>query len=107
MFAFIVRINICILIYNNRTWTEKNTDNGFDVPQKSFHGEEVCKLVILLLLHAIEKENIFERNKFGLFLDDSLAIVQHRSGRYMEYISKKLRQVFRKFHLKTTIASSV
>ena len=62
---------------------KKNTDDGFDVPQGSFHGAEVCELVGLLLLHAKEKENIFERNKFELFRDGDIAIVQSKSGSYI------------------------
>ena len=96
-----------ILIYNNSAWTKKNTDDGFDVPQGSFHGAEVCELVGLLLLHAIENENIFERNKFGIFRDDGLSIVKSKSGPYIERISKKLRKVFSKFDLKITIDSNI
>ena len=96
-----------ILIYNNSAWTKKNTDDGFDVPQGSFHGAEVCELVGLLLLHAIEKENIFERNKFGIFRDDGISVVKSKSGPYIERISKKLRKVFSKFDLKITIESNL
>ena len=35
----------------------------------------VCELVGLLILYEIEKENIFEQNKFGICRDDDLAIV--------------------------------
>ena len=38
-----------ILIYNNSAWTKENTDDGFDVPQGSFRGAEICELVELLL----------------------------------------------------------
>ena len=74
-----------ILIYNTSAWTKKN----MDVPQGSSHGAEVCELVGLLLLHAKENENIFERNKFGVFRDDGLFIVKSKSGPYIERISKK------------------
>ena len=63
-----------ILFHSNNAWTKKNTDDGFGVPQKSFHGAELCELVGLLLLHAIEKENIFECNKFDLSRDDDLTM---------------------------------
>ena len=81
-----------ILIYNNSIQTKKNTDDGFDLPQGSFHGAEVFELVGLILLHAIEKENIFERNKFEIFHDDGLAYVKSKSGSYIERISKKLSE---------------
>ena len=55
---------------------QENTDDGFDVPQGIFHGAEVCELVVLLLLYAIEKENIFKRSKFEIFRVVGLAIVK-------------------------------
>ena len=30
--------------------------DGFDIPQGSFHGGEVCKLVGVLILNKIEKD---------------------------------------------------
>ena len=66
---------------------QKNTNDGFDVPQGSFHGAEVCDFFGLVLPYAIENENIFERNMFGMFRDDDLAIIKSKSGPYMEHIS--------------------
>ena len=40
--------------------------DSFDLPQGSYHGSEICELVGLLILYEIEKENNFEKNKFGL-----------------------------------------
>ena len=45
--------------------------DGFDILQGSFHSAEVCELVGLLILNEIEKENIFEQNKFEIFRDDA------------------------------------
>ena len=53
------------------------------LPQRSFHGAEVCELVGLFLHLAIENENIFEMNKFEFFRDDGLAIVKSKSGHYI------------------------
>ena len=39
--------------------------DGFDIPQGSFHDAEVCELIGLTILYEIEKENVFEQNKFG------------------------------------------
>ena len=50
----------------------------FDVPQGCFHCAEVCELIGLLILYEIEKINIFQQNKFGLYRDDGLAIVQSK-----------------------------
>ena len=43
--------------------------------RREFHGAEVCELVGLLILYEIEKGNIFEKNKFGIYRDDDLAFV--------------------------------
>ena len=73
--------------------------DSFDVPQESYHGAEICELVGLLILYEIEKENIFEKNKFGLYRDDGLAIVECKSGSIIERLSKRLRKVFNRFDL--------
>ena len=69
----------------------------FDIPQESFHGAEVCKLVGLLILNEIEKEIIFEQNKFGFCRDDGLAVVETNSGPIIERLSKRFRRVFNIF----------
>ena len=54
-------------------------DDGFDIPLGSFHGAEVCELVGLLILKEIEKDNIIEQNKLGIYRDDGLAIEESKS----------------------------
>ena len=86
---------------------QEKCNYNFDVLPGSFHSMEVCELVGMFLLHAIEKEKkIFERNKFGIYRDESLAIVKCKSGPYIKWIyKKKLIKVFSKFDLKTTTES--
>ena len=49
----------------------------------------------MLILYKIEKENIFEKNKFGLYRDDGLALeyldLECKSGPIIEHLSKRLR----------------
>ena len=80
-----------ILIYNNNAWTKKIPMTASTCGKEVFHGSEVYELIGLLLLHSIQKENIFERNKFGLFREDGLATVKSKSGPYIERIYKKLQ----------------
>ena len=48
-------------------------------------SDKLCfESVVLLLLHAIETENVFQRNKFGIFCDDGIAIVKNYAGPYIE-----------------------
>ena len=81
--------------------------DGFDITQGSFHGAEVCGLVGLRILYEIEKENIFEQNKFGIYRDDGLAIVENKASQIIERLSKRLRKVFNRFDLKITINSNL
>ena len=62
--------------------------------RREFHGAEVCELVGLLILYEIEKGNIFEKNKFGIYRDDDLAFVESKSGPVIERLSKILRKGF-------------
>jgi len=96
-----------VLIYDNCAWTKKDMSDSFDVPQGSYHGAELCELVGLLILYEIEKENIFEKNKFGLYRDDGLAIVECKSGPIIERLSKRLRKVFNRFDLQITVESNL
>ena len=81
--------------------------DGFDIPQGSFRGAEVCKLVGLIILYEIEKENIFQQNKFEIYIDDGLAIVESKSGPVIEQLSKRLRKVYSRFDLQISIDSNL
>ena len=78
----------------------KDMGDGFDIPQRSFYGAEVCELVGLLILNEIGKETTFEQNKFGIYRDNGLAIIESKSGQVIERLSKRLRKVFNRFGLK-------
>ena len=67
--------------------------DGYDIPQGIFHGAEVCELVGLLIQNEIEKKNIFEQNKFGIYRDDGLAIVESKSGPVIERLPKNSERI--------------
>ena len=96
-----------VLIYNSCAWSKKDTGDGFDILQGSFYGVEVCELVGLLILNEIAKENFFEQNKFGIYRDDGLAIVETKLGPIIEHLSKRLRKVFNRFGLEITLESNL
>ena len=52
-------------------------------------------------------KDTFEQNKFGIYRDDGLAIVETKSGLVIERLSKRLRKVFSRFHLQITIDSNL
>ena len=63
-------------LYNNgEPWVKKG-DVNFDVPMGSYDGAEICELVGLYLLHKISSANLFEKNAFGLYRDDGLAVTK-------------------------------
>ena len=88
------------LVYNNCVWLKKDMSDGFNISKESFYGAEVCELVGLLILNEIGKETTFEQNKFGIYRDNGLAIIESKSGQVIERLSKRLRKVFNRFGLK-------
>ena len=50
---------------------------------------------------------MFEQNKFGIYRDDGLAIVEIKSGPIIGRLSKRLRKVFNRFGLEITIESNL
>ena len=96
-----------VLIYKNCAWSKKDMDDGFDIPLGSFHGAEVCELVGLLILKEIEKDNIIEQNKLGIYRDDGLAIEESKSDPNIQRLSKRVRKAFNRFGLEITIESNL
>ena len=58
----------------------------FDVSMGAFDSAEVCELVGIFLLFQITQ--FYNKNDFGLYRDDGLAIFKNISGPHMEKIKK-------------------
>ena len=51
----------------------------------------MCELVGQL--NEFEEENMFEQNKFGIYRDDGLAIVESKSGPVIERLPKNSERI--------------
>ena len=58
-------------------------------------------------MNEIEKENILEQNKFRIYKDDSLAIVENMSCPIIGRLSKRFINLFNRFDLDITIDSNL
>ena len=53
----------------------------------SFHGAEVCDIVVLFLLDKLS--DIFDKNAYGLYRDDGLVVIDWASPRELDSLRKK------------------
>ena len=67
-------------------WVKKGEDESFDVPMGCYIGEEVCKLIGIVLLHQLN--DIIPKENLGLYRDDGLKIFKNTSG--LEIDRKKI-----------------
>ena len=54
----------------------------FDVLMGAYDGAEVCELVGTYMLNVLSKK--YNKNDFGLYRDDGLAVLKNKSGRQSE-----------------------
>lgn len=88
-----------VLFKAGNTWSKKTSENCFDVTMGSFDGAETCELIGTFLLYEITKKY---GNKFGLYRDDGLGIL-NATPRRVELIKKDICQIFNQHSLKITI----
>ena len=95
--------NNSILISEGESWDKSKTRTLFDVTMVSFDGAETCELVGSFLLSAITSKF---RDKFGLYRDDGLGMVQ-TTPRRAEQMKKELCALFRQHDLRITIEANL
>ena len=66
-----------LLFDGSNTWIKKQ--GLFDVSMGAYHGAEVCELVGTYMLNVLSKK--YNKNDFGLYRDDGLAVLKKKSGR--------------------------
>jgi hypothetical protein len=93
-----------LLFNNGQAWTKRNSSSSFDVTMGSYDGAEICELVGLFILSALEKR--FGTN-VGLYRDDGLAAINTTSGRLGDKARKDLIQIFGNFGLKITAEANL
>ena len=82
------------LLFNEKiTWVKKDGSEDFDVPMGCFDGAEVCELVETFILNKLK--NVFQKNTFGLYRDDGLAVIKGLSSPEIEILKKNVVKTFK------------
>ena len=68
-----------VLTYDGKVWTSKDQESSFDVPMGSYFGAGLCDLIGLYILDRLGKT--YMSNQIGLYRDDGLAIIKHKTIR--------------------------
>ena len=85
-----------LLFDGSHTWIKKQ-GGLFDVSMRAYHGAEVCKLVGTYTLNLSSKK--YNKNDFGLYLDNKLAILKNKSGPQSEQVKKNIQKIFKEHGL--------
>ena len=89
-------------VFNNGKPFRKKGEDNFDVTMGAWDGAEVAELVGLYLLFQMSL-NVFEKNMFGLYRDDGLAVTRRSKQSNEFHLKPTLRNVFRAAGLGITI----
>ena len=81
-----------LLFDGSNTWIKKQ-GGLFDVSMGAYDGAEVCELVGTYMLNVLSKE--YNKNDFGLYRDDGLAVLKKKSGPQSEQVKKNIRKIFK------------
>ena len=64
-----------------------------NVSMGAYDGAEVCELVGTYMLNLLSKK--YNKNDFGLYRDDGLAVLKNKSGPQSEQVKKTSRKYLR------------
>ena len=81
-----------LLFDGSHTWIKKQ-GGLFDVSMGAYDGAEVCELVSTYMLNLLSKK--YNKNDFGLYRDDGLAILKNKSGLQSEQVKKNIQKIFK------------
>ena len=63
----------------------------------AYDGAEVCELVGTYMLNLLSKK--YNKNDFGLYCDDVLAVLKNKSGPQSEQVKKNIQKIFKEHGL--------
>ena len=72
-------------------------ESSFDVTMGTFDGAEVCELFGIFMLSLLSKH--INRNHFGLYRVDGLAILKNNSSSEAEKFKKKFQKLFNRKYI--------
>ena len=90
-----------LLFNQGETWVKREEEN-FDVTMGAYDGAEVCELVGIYLQSLIGEK--YNKNNFGLYRDDGLAVFRKVNGQQSERIKKDLQKIFKENYLNIEIS---
>ena len=59
----------------------------------AYDGAEVCELVGTYMLNVLSRK--YNKNDFGLYRDDGLAVLKNKSGLQSEQVKKNIQKIFK------------
>ena len=71
----------------------------------AYDGAEVCELVGIYLQYLLSKS--YDKNDYGLYRDDGLAIFSNINGQKAEKIKKDFQRIFKENHLDLVISCNM
>ena len=81
-----------LLFDGSHTWIKK--EGGlFDGSMGSYDRAEVCKLVGRYILNLLSRK--YNKNDFGLYRDDGLAVLKNNSGPKSEQVKKNIQKILK------------
>ena len=83
----------------------KKEEEKFDVTMGAHDGAEVCELVGLYLQGLLGEK--YNKNDFGLYRDDGLAVFKNVSGTQSERIKKDFKRILKENHLNIEISCNM
>ena len=93
-----------LLFNHGEVWVKKEDEN-FDVTMGAYDGAEVSELVGIYIQSLLSEK--YDKNDFGLYRDDGLAIFRNVSGPQSEKIKKTFQKIFKDNHLDITITCNM
>ena len=81
-----------LLFDGSNTWIKKQ-GGLFDVLMGAYDGAEVCELVGTYMLNVLSKK--YNKNDFGLYRDDGLAVLKKKSGPQSKQVKKNIQKIFK------------
>ena len=76
-YIYISKSRKSLLFDGCHTWIKKQ-GGLFDVSMGAYDGAEVCELVGTYMLNLLSKK--YNKNDFGLYRNDGLAVLKNKSG---------------------------
>ena len=89
-----------LLFDGSHTWIKKQ-GGLFDVSMGAYDGAEISKLVSTYMLNLLLKK--YNKNNFGLYSDDGLAVLKNESGPQSEQVKKSIQKIFKEHGLDLVI----